>query len=95
MSRRHSYIRSQVRKYPYPAKVAEALGVHTATVYRACDGMDIALIREAHESGISLHNIIVRLKDLPYSTIAEKFGVSVQYVHKVMREHKKEEHAYA
>ena len=84
MSMQHKEIRSKVRQYPYPAKVADALGVHHSTVYRACEGMDIALIRDAYEADIPLREIVETLAYLPVTVVATKLGISKQYVYEII-----------
>jgi DNA-directed RNA polymerase specialized sigma subunit len=87
--KRHNYaaIRKQVRQHPYPEQIAAALKVHHSTVYRACSGMDIKLIRDAYEAGIDEKDVILSLTHkLPDSAVAKKLGISPQYVHQVKKE---------
>lgn len=89
MSKRHNYaaIRKQVRKYPYPTQVAQSLSVHPATVYRACSGMNIKLLRDAYEAQIDERDVIIGLLGtMPDSAVAKKLGVSPQYVNQVKKE---------
>jgi DNA-binding CsgD family transcriptional regulator len=80
----HKEIRKAVRTLPYPAEVARAMDVHPATVYRACKGMDLKLLRDIKESDISERDVVQSLASrLPDSLVAKKLGVSPQYINQL------------
>lgn len=77
-------IRKAVRMHPYPAVVAQKMNVHQATVYRACAGMDLKLLRDIKESELDERDVVQSLASrLPDSVVAKKLGVTPQYVNQL------------
>ena len=83
MSTEKAHWRSLVRQGRTPEEIAGVAGVSPRTVYRACKGMDIKLVHEFAESGVSTAYAVQTLSAIHKpSEIARILGVSVQYVNK-------------
>lgn len=82
-----SVTRESLRKNPYPAKVAEELGLHITTVYRHAKGMDLKLIRQLNKANWDIKHIVRMLRyDFGFtsSEIAKKLGYSLPYISQVL-----------